>query len=130
MRAPFPFRDTADFCHNLKPAVVSLIRNGFAIPRAADSLTGPIVQRITVAVAWALSQFRDLAHHELTPRECEKHGLPEGSTEPHIYINRISNAPWWRCDIWSDGDCLHIRLLGWWSEIHYIPKSRQEVASV
>ncbi|NML15595.1 hypothetical protein [Azohydromonas caseinilytica] len=109
---------------------MSHIGNGLATPRIVCSLADSIVYRVTTAAAWTLSHFRDLAHHELTAWECEKQGLPEGSKVPHIYINRMPNAPWWRFDAWSDGDCFHIRALGRWSEIHYIPKGHQEATTV
>lgn len=94
----------------------------------ADTLTpsllaGSIVHRITHAAAWVLSHFRKLNDHHLTPEECEAQGLPEGATEPHIYVQPIACARWWHIDAWTDGDCLHLRALGWWGEVHYHPKA-------
>lgn len=109
---------------------MSRIGNGLALPRAVSSLAGSLVHRLTHTAAWVLSQFRELNHQHLTPDECEKRGLPEGSTEPHIYCWPLANGRWWRFDAWSDGDCLHIDALGWTGEVHYIPKARKEAATV
>jgi hypothetical protein len=104
-------------------------RNGLVLSRLASSVADSIVSRLTRVVAWALGRTRDLAHYKLTLDDCEKRGLPAGTTEPHIYTSRIANARWWHVDVWSDGDCLHLRALRRWSEIHYIPKDRQEAAT-
>jgi hypothetical protein len=89
----------------------------------AALLAGSIVNRMTHAAAWLLSLRHELKHHELPWWECEKLGLPEGSTIPAIHCMPVGGSPWWRFDVWTDGDCLHLRALGWWGEAHYIPRT-------
>jgi hypothetical protein len=92
-------------------------------PSRSALLAGSIIHRLTHTAAWVLGHFRELQVYHLSPAECEAQGLPEGSTEPHIYVQPLGNTRWWHFDAWTDGDCLHLRALGWWAEVHYIPKA-------
>lgn len=95
----------------------------------AALVAGSIVTRLTHAAAWLLSFRRELQRHELKWWESEAMGLPEGSTIPAVHCFPVTGSPWWRVDVWSDGDCLHIDALGWTGEVHYIPKGRQQEAT-
>lgn len=97
--------------------------SGPAAFRSPSLLAGSIVRRLTHAAAWVLGHFRELQVYHFTPDECDAQGLPEGTTVPHIYAGPLVGACWWHIDIWADGDCLNIRALGWWGEVHYIPKA-------
>jgi hypothetical protein len=71
------------------------------------------------ALTWAVGLRHDVKRYSLTVDECEAGGVPEGSTEPCAWAVPLGGSPWWTLDLWSDGDCIHARVLGWALEVHY-----------
>jgi hypothetical protein len=67
-------------------------------------LAGSIVHRLTHAAAWAVGHVRE---------------LEGGSTVPAIHCMPVAGSQWWRFDALTDGDCLHLKSLSWWAEVHY-----------
>lgn len=72
------------------------------------------------ATAWAIKATgRQVQRYTLTDEECEEAGVPEGTTEPCIYVHPLVGSKWWRVAAWNDGDCIHLRALGWVAEVHH-----------
>ena len=77
------------------------------------------------AAAWTVSRFRPVVQHRLTDDECEREGLPFGSTEPAVHARHIVGVPWWLVDAWVERDdtperCLHIDLLRHAVEVYFL----------
>jgi hypothetical protein len=79
-------------------------------------LAGSIVHRLTHAAAWALGHFRELQRLE----------LEDGSTFPAIRCMPAAGSQWWSFDALTDGDCLHLKGLSWWAEVHYHSRMYEE----
>jgi len=95
-------------------------------------ITNTAVHAIANAAAWLVSCRRELVRHALTFEECEAAGLPEGSTERAVHVQRPTGALWWRLDAWLDSSadgspsraggaegCLHVDALGYSIEVYY-----------
>ena len=78
-------------------------------------LAGSIVHRLTHAAAWALGHFRELQRHE----------VEDGSTVPAIRSMPVAGSQWGRLDALTDGDCLHLKGLSWWAEVHYHSRTHE-----
>jgi len=90
---------------------------------------GRIVLALTEAAAFVISRFRTLQTHRLTDDECETAGLPYGSTDPAVHVFRLAGRPWWRMDLWSDGEgCLHVVAFGWTGEVYWHQSEKQDAA--
>lgn len=87
-----------------------------------------IVQALADVTAWAINATtwatgRAVSVHTLSIDECEALGMPEGTTEPHVYVQELGGAArWWHLDAWNENDgggCFHMRALGMSVEIHH-----------
>lgn len=102
----------------------------------SDHLTAPAVSLasriswacadyITRCAALALSTCRGVERLPLSDDECERRGLPFGTTEPAVFVFPMCGLPWWRLRAWDDGEgCFQLHLLGHAGEIHHLPKGR------
>jgi hypothetical protein len=78
-------------------------------------LAGSIVHRLTHAAAWTLRHVRELQRHE----------LEDGSTVPAIHGMPVAGSQWGRFDALTDGDCLPLKSLSWWAEVHYHSRTHE-----
>lgn len=79
-----------------------------------------IMQALARATAWAIKATgRQVQHYALTDEDCEAEGVPLGTTEPCIYVQPLGGSKWWRVAAWDDGDCVHLRAMGWAAEVHH-----------
>lgn len=93
-----------------------------------SGLSFAVASALTHSAALVLGRFRRVERWDLTEEECQERGLPEGSTVPAVALQRIIGAPWWRFGLWVEDGCLNVRALGWWGEVFYVPRTRQEAA--
>jgi len=89
------------------------------------SLKITAVHLIANAAAWLVSCRRELVRHKLTDDECEAAGLPHGSTDPAVHVQRPAGASAWRVDAWLDREeqregCLRVDVLGHHIEVFYL----------
>jgi hypothetical protein len=92
---------------------------------------GRLVYSLADAAAWAISRTgRTVIQHELADHECEREGLPHGSTEPAVHVGPMPGMPWWRVDAWVDRDgtehCWCLDALGWHAQVFYRPRLRSD----
>lgn len=77
--------------------------------------------------ALLVSTRRQLVRYTLSPAECATLGLPDGTTEPTVYVQPVVGCPWWRLDAWIDRHsttehCLRLDALGFSVEVYYHPR--------
>ena len=107
---------------------------------------GRLVHSAATAAAWVIARTgRAVVKIKLTDHECEREGLPYGSTEPAVTAWPVVGMPWWRLDAWVDAleepgqgerqretrveHCWKLDALGWHAEVYFRAHSKLAGAS-
>lgn len=91
---------------------------------------------LCLRVAWHVTRLasvlvglvRPLVRHRLADDDCERKGIPEGTSSPAVFClplsggSRLGVGLWTELDAPSGQSCLHIRLLGCAGEVWFHPK--------
>lgn len=108
------------------PAQLTTSQAPAAAPECALCLR--LAWHITRMTAAVVGLVRPLVRHRLADDECDRQGLPEGTSNAAVYCTPLDHASPWPLDLWTEADdgdgqaCLHLRLLGCDVEVWYHAK--------
>lgn len=97
----------------------------------AHDLADRLVGHIAFLAVALLKPRNTISTYACTGLEARALGVPEGSLQLNVLIQRVDRQRWSWVDVWTDeGDtvterCLNIRALGRWIEVYHTPKALQ-----